>query len=296
MPRESPPHPNRLGLLSVLVAAAVFLVSLFLPFAGGAAGSSSIFSSFSASPIPDRLGDFLYLFGGVAIIALVALKGLTREGSRSWAPKAIPIVVAAWSLPWIGFVDNATGRSVHAFHPGSWVLSGSLLTAIAGAIGAAFSARRSDSQMELPRVALLGLRSRYGYVAVLVASGAFVVSLTLPIVRLGAGPYSLSVSGTSLWGVYRHVAAFTTFLGGLIVIAATAIVGIRAGAARDWIPYALIGSVAVWSFFWIALLLSLILGFSVEVGCWALVLCIVVTVSGALEAFVAARAVSARHT
>jgi hypothetical protein len=210
---------SRLGFLAVLVAAIAFLVSLFLPFASDIAGSSSIFASFSARPIPtDRLGDFLYLFGGIAVIVLMATMGLTWERSRIWAPKALPIVVATWALPWIGFVDNATSRSVHAFHVGTWLLSASVLAALAGATGAAVSADRDGSHIETPGADPPGLRSRFGYGVVLAASAAFVVSLVLPVLRVGVAPYYLHVSGISLWGLHRHIAAFMMFLGGLVVI------------------------------------------------------------------------------
>ena len=279
---------SQLRYLTVLLGAAVFLVTLFLPFAREGSESRSILASWSASPIPGRLAGYLYLFGGITVVAIVAIAGLTQERARRWTRDAIAIVATAWSFPWLGRIVNFRGTSFH-LEVGYWLLIASLLLIISGSAGVTVTDRRRGSRNEVTDPLTPGPRSRYGYVVVLVAMGAFLASLALPIVRFGAGPSSVSVSAMSLWEIDRHIGGILTFLGGLVTIAATAILGIRARAAAPWIAYALVGAVAVWSFFWAAFLLSLLPGFSVGIGFWALTLSVGLTAWGALEAFLTAR-------
>jgi hypothetical protein len=287
---------SRLAFGTVLFGAVVFLVSLFLPFVREGSESNSIFAAWSAWTAPGRLAGYLHLFGGIAVIALIAAVGLTRPNARTWAPSAIPVVVAAWSFPWIGRIVgwSTTGRDVH-LDAGFWSLIAALVALVAGAVGAALTGRRNHERTArkgsfVPRPA-----PRYGYAAVLAAIGVFAISLTLPLVKFGSGPAAVSTSAISLWELFRRIAESLTFLGGLITIAAIAIVGIRIPRAGAWVPRALIGTVAVWAFFWVASLLTLFPGFNVQVGFWALILSVALTAWGAVDAFLTARDAQDSH-
>jgi hypothetical protein len=284
---------SRLAFGTVLFGAVVFLVSLFLPFGREGSDSNSIFASWSAWTVPGRLAGYLHIFGGIAVIALIAAVGLTRPNARTWAPSAIPVVVIAWSFPWIGRIVgwSTTGRSVH-LGAGFWSLIAALSLLVAGAAAAALNRRGNEENAAQKGSIVARPAARYGYAAVLAAIGVFAISLALPLVKFGSGPSSVSTSAISLWELFRRIAESLTFLGGLVTIAATAIIGVRSPRASAWVPYALVGAVAAWAFFWVDILFTLFPGFKVQVGFWALILSIGLTVSGAAEALMTARQAS----
>ena len=78
------------------------------------------------------MGGFLYLFGGVATLAWIAIAGI--RGSR-WTRTALAAVTVAWSLTWIG---SLLGISRLAFdvprRVGWWVLLLGVAVVVIGTI------------------------------------------------------------------------------------------------------------------------------------------------------------------
>ena len=101
-------HPDRgrgfiVGYVIVLLGAALFVTSSFLPYYGFPGGGSVSFYA-QLSLLQDGglgLGAKLFQFGGIATVVVVALVGLTR-GEREWGRGFLAGAVSAWSLTWIG--------------------------------------------------------------------------------------------------------------------------------------------------------------------------------------------------
>ena len=123
---ESPRWPWRAGYLVVLVGAVGFVVSCFVPFYGGGLLSSNTVSLWhqgtpGGDSLASVLAQFLFLFGGVATVALLAIMGLTRRGPLA-APAVLAAAVAAWSLTWIGLmIRQATIGLGIALEWGFWL-------------------------------------------------------------------------------------------------------------------------------------------------------------------------------
>lgn len=106
----------------VLIGIAAFVLSCFLPYTsfqavvGADSSSSPTFSYYrlvTTTPSGGTLqyvGGLLFLFGGAATVAWVALAGL-RHGhhERRRTPSILVAVTVAWSLSWIGLLVNASG-------------------------------------------------------------------------------------------------------------------------------------------------------------------------------------------
>jgi hypothetical protein len=92
----------------VLLGAALFVTSCFLPYYGFAGGRSvTLYDQLLVAQGGGlELGAILFLFGGVAIVVVVAILGLTR-GERPSLRAFLAGAVAAWSLTWIGSLLQA---------------------------------------------------------------------------------------------------------------------------------------------------------------------------------------------
>jgi hypothetical protein len=102
-----PTRPTgRLGYGVVLVGAVGFLTSCFVPYYGGG-GSETVSlyqqGSLGSDSLGWHVGSLLFLFGGVATVALLALAGVTRRGPRTVA-SMLAATVVAWSLTWTGLM------------------------------------------------------------------------------------------------------------------------------------------------------------------------------------------------
>jgi hypothetical protein len=94
---------SRVGYAVVLLGAALFVMSSFLPYYGLPGGRSVSFYD-QLLLLQDgglELGAKLFLFGGIATVVVAALVGLTR-GEREWGRGFLVGAVSAWSLTWIG--------------------------------------------------------------------------------------------------------------------------------------------------------------------------------------------------
>ena len=130
---------STLGYAIVLLGAALFVTGCFLPYEGfitPASRTASLYERLISGPSGggSDLGAFLYLFGGVAIVAAVALVTLVRGEWRTGLPSFLMGAVAAWSLTWIGTlitIGTFTGVSLEV---GFWLQALGIGVAIIGAI------------------------------------------------------------------------------------------------------------------------------------------------------------------
>jgi hypothetical protein len=132
----------RLGYLVVLVGAAGFVASCFLPYDGltilpDGTGTVSLYERLVSLGPNDGGSDFgalLFLFGGVASVAVIAIMGATRGGLRpSAATMAAAVVV--WSLTWIGLmIREATFGGGISLEWGFWVQAVSIGVVVIGTI------------------------------------------------------------------------------------------------------------------------------------------------------------------
>jgi hypothetical protein len=130
-----------LGHAVVLLGAALFVTSCFLPYYGfGGERSISLYDQLLVAQGGGlELGAILFVFGGVATVVVVALVGLTR-GERPSVRAFLAGAVAAWSLTWIGSLlraanlrENAlTGRL--SLEVGFWLQAVSIGVAVIGTI------------------------------------------------------------------------------------------------------------------------------------------------------------------
>ena len=124
----------------MLLGAALFVVSCFLPYYGFAipavpGKSFSLYRATTSGPTGggSDLGAVLYLFGGAAPIAAVAIIGLARGGRRTGLPLVLVGAVTAWSLTWIGILIRL-GTFGTSLDIGFWLQAVSIGVAIIGAI------------------------------------------------------------------------------------------------------------------------------------------------------------------
>jgi hypothetical protein len=143
----------------------------------------------------------------------------------------------------------------------------------------------------------------FGYGIVLLGAALFVTSCLLPYT---AFTYRLPASGAEpTASLYQQltqgplgesdISALLYLFGGVVPVAAVALVALVRGEQRPLLPALLVGAVAGWSLTWIGVLLRLgsFEGYSLEVGFWLQAVSIGVTVIGTI--LVAARRAGAHE-
>jgi hypothetical protein len=141
-------HPRRgrgssVGYVLVLLGAALFVTSCFLPYYGfpfpGGRSVSLYDQLFVVRDGGLELGAKLFLFGGVASVVVVALIGLIR-GERQTERGFLAGAVSAWSLTWIGSLlqsaalrEGAITRGL-SLEAGFWLQALSIGVAVIGTI------------------------------------------------------------------------------------------------------------------------------------------------------------------
>jgi hypothetical protein len=133
---------GRLGYLVVVVGAAGFVASCFLPYNGltilpDRSRTISLYEQLVSLGPNDGGSDFgalLFLFGGVASVAVIAVMGAARGGlPPSAASMAAAVVV--WSLTWIGLmIREATFGGGISLEWGFWVQASSIGVVVIGTI------------------------------------------------------------------------------------------------------------------------------------------------------------------
>jgi hypothetical protein len=138
------------GYLIVLVGVITFVVGSFLPYwgPGGPAGTISLFRlfvmpTFDDADLSGSVGGFLYLFGGVATLAWIAVAGI--RGSR-WTRSALTAVTVAWSLTSIGWLLTIAGLAFDTPRRAGWlVLLLGVVVAVIGTIVIWIGDRRAEA-------------------------------------------------------------------------------------------------------------------------------------------------------
>jgi hypothetical protein len=133
---------SSVGYVTVLLGAALFVTSCFLPYYGFPGGHSlSLYDQVLVAQDGGlELGAKLFLFGGVAAVVIVALVDLTR-GDRQSGRGFLAGAVSAWSLTWIGSLLQSAGLREGATIPGGlsleagfWLEAVSIGVAVIGTI------------------------------------------------------------------------------------------------------------------------------------------------------------------
>jgi hypothetical protein len=131
-----------LGYGIVLLGAALFVTSCFLPYYAFPGGHSvSLYDQMMVARDGGfELGEKLILFGGVATVVVVALVGLVR-GERRSGRGFLAGAVSAWSLTWIGSLLQSAGLRQGPTIPGGlsleagfWLQAVSIGVAVSGTI------------------------------------------------------------------------------------------------------------------------------------------------------------------
>ena len=137
-------HPTTgspsLGYAVVLIGALGFVVGCFLPYAEVGAPAEHSPSLYRLLTMREHAlaatGSFLYLFTGVAAIALISLAALKQP--RAWTPPALGAASIVWSLTWIGILLGGFGfYSSH--NVGYWLMAISIAVVILGTIAVGLS-------------------------------------------------------------------------------------------------------------------------------------------------------------
>jgi hypothetical protein len=115
-----------------------------MPYYGLGQRTFSLYRQLTTNPSDDGFpfGVLLYMFAGVATAASIAILGVARSKPQPRVPTMLTAAVAAWSLPWIGFMLFAAQTSVGlSFEVGYWVQAVSIGVVITGTIVVMASAR-----------------------------------------------------------------------------------------------------------------------------------------------------------
>ena len=135
----------------MLLGAALFVTSCFLPYYGLTEGQSvSLYDQLLVGRDGGlELGAKLFLFGGVSTVVVVALIGLIR-GERQLGRGFLAGAVSAWSLTWIGsLLQSASLREATiprglSLETGFWLQALSIGVAVIGTILVGF--KRSEGK------------------------------------------------------------------------------------------------------------------------------------------------------
>jgi hypothetical protein len=133
---------SSVGYVILLLGAALFVTSCFLPYYGFPGGQHSVSLYDQLLVAQDgglELGAKLFLFGGVATVVVVALIGLIR-GERQLGRGFLAGAVSAWSLTWIGSLLQSAGLREGtltgglSLEAGFWLQAVSIGVAVIGTI------------------------------------------------------------------------------------------------------------------------------------------------------------------
>jgi hypothetical protein len=140
------------GYPIVLVGVAGFVVSCFLPYTQ-LSGQLSItyyrLLTMSRGTL-QYVGGLLFLFGGAATVAWVALAGLRHgQHERRRTPSILVAVTVAWASAWIGLLVSVWGGFAGAaYRVGYWSMLVSVCVVIVGMIVVWFSARHTTQEAD----------------------------------------------------------------------------------------------------------------------------------------------------
>ena len=144
---RSRPRRSTFGYAVVVLGAALFVVSCFLPYQRfsviSAASTTSLYQQVTFVPGGggSDLGALLFLFGGVVPLAVVALIALVRGERGPVLPSVLMGALLAWSLTWIGTLLRLGSFGDHSLEIGFWVQAASIGVAVIGTILVGFGKR-----------------------------------------------------------------------------------------------------------------------------------------------------------
>ncbi len=131
-----------IGYAIALVGALLFVATCFMPYYGVRGGGSV--SQYDQLMVGEdgglEFGAILFLFGGVATVAVVAIVGLARSKRDAGPVQFLAGAVAAWSLTWIGSLlqsANLRERTIPGtltLEMGFWLQAVSIGVAVIGTI------------------------------------------------------------------------------------------------------------------------------------------------------------------
>jgi hypothetical protein len=151
----------RVAYLVVLLGAAAFVASCFLPYyevgLGGRDESVSMYQQLQVGSEEWTLdlGTFLLLFGALAVLGAIAIVGLVGRGDPLWNPAMLAVVALAWSLTSFGTLLRATALlesplpSELSLAAGFWVQAASVLVVVLGTMALLVTARRAATREPL---------------------------------------------------------------------------------------------------------------------------------------------------
>jgi hypothetical protein len=150
---------SRVGYAIVLLGAALFVATCFLPYYGFPLGRSvSLYDQLLVAQDGGlELGAILFLFGGVATVLVVAIIGLTRS-ERPSGRAFLAGAVAAWSLTWIGSLLQSASLREGAIigglslEVGFWLQAVSIGVAVIGTILVAVTRRTGAHAHDAPGI------------------------------------------------------------------------------------------------------------------------------------------------
>lgn len=135
---------SSLGYAIVLLGAALFVASCFLPYMGYTVlppapretATFSLYQQLTQGPNGggSDLGALLYLFGGVAPVAAVAVVTLMRGEQGAIPPALLLGAVVAWSLTWIGALLRLGTFLDASLEIGFWLQAASIGVAVVGTL------------------------------------------------------------------------------------------------------------------------------------------------------------------
>jgi len=145
------------GYLVVLIGVVAFVLSCFLPYRGFWGSEGSLFG-----PTPSfyrvvttglgtlqSVGGLLFLFGGAATVAWVALAGLRHgQHERRRTPSILVAVTVAWSSAWIGVLVSQSGVSGVVYRVGYWTMLVSVGVVVVGTLLVWVSGRQMGHEQD----------------------------------------------------------------------------------------------------------------------------------------------------
>jgi hypothetical protein len=142
---------STLGYAIVLLGSTLFVASCFLPYVGyaglavpGTKTTTSLYQQVTFGPNggSSDLSALLYLFGGVAPVAAVAVVVLIRGERRPVLPALLAGAAVAWSLTWLGALLRLGSFPGTSFEVGFWLQAVSIGVAVIGTILVGFGRHR----------------------------------------------------------------------------------------------------------------------------------------------------------
>jgi hypothetical protein len=144
---RSRPRRSTFGYAVVVLGAALFVVSCFLPYQRfsviPAASTTSLYQQVTFVPGGGGSdpGALLFLFGGVVPLAVVALIALVRGERGPVLPSVLMGALLAWSLTWIGTLLRLGSFGDDSLEIGFWLQAASIGVAVIGTILVGFGKR-----------------------------------------------------------------------------------------------------------------------------------------------------------